>query len=56
MAGRMLVGTPEGIAGQVEEAALAVGLDGVILNFPANGADTGAVEAVGAAVRRVVGA
>jgi F420-dependent oxidoreductase-like protein len=52
---RMLIGTPEAIAGEVEEVALAKGLDGVILNFPANGADAGAVAATGVAVRKVLG-
>jgi len=55
LAARMLVGTPESIAEQVLDAAIAPGLDGVILNFPANSADADALSAVGAAVRRVVG-
>ena len=53
---RMLVGTPESIAEEVADAAIAKGLDGVILNFPANGADADAVAAAGSAVRSAVAA
>jgi len=52
---RLLVGTPETIAQEVLDAAVAPGLDGVILNFPMHSADADAVAAVGAAVRKVVG-
>jgi F420-dependent oxidoreductase-like protein len=52
---RILVGTPETIAEQVLDAAVAPGLDGIILNFPANGADVDAVGAVGTSVRKAVG-
>jgi F420-dependent oxidoreductase-like protein len=48
---RIMVGTPEEIAASVQEA-IAPGLDGVILNFPGNGADAEAVAATGSAVRR----
>ena len=51
---RILIGTPEAIAAEVEEAALAVGLDGVILNFPANGADADAIGAAGSRAAHVV--
>jgi F420-dependent oxidoreductase-like protein len=48
--GRVIAGTPEEIAASVLDA-IALGLDGVILNFPANGADAGAVAAAGEAIR-----
>jgi len=51
---RILIGTPESIAQEVLDVAIAPGLDGVILNFPANGADADAVAAVGAAVRAAI--
>ena len=50
MLGRVIAGTPEEIAASVLDA-IALGLDGVILNFPANGADAGAVAAAGEAIR-----
>jgi len=53
---RILIGTPEAIAAEIEEAALAAGLDGVILNFPANGADADAIGAAGAVLRTSLGA
>jgi len=52
---RALVGTPEAIAQEILDVAIAPGLDGVILNFPAHSADADAVAAVGAAVRKAVG-
>ena len=48
--GRVIAGTPEEIAASVVDV-IALGLDGVILNFPANGADAGAVAAAGEAIR-----
>jgi alkanesulfonate monooxygenase SsuD/methylene tetrahydromethanopterin reductase-like flavin-dependent oxidoreductase (luciferase family) len=53
---RILIGTPEAIAAEIQEAALAPGLDGVILNFPANGADVDAIGAAGAALSTALGA
>jgi len=53
---RILIGTPESIAQDVHDVAIAPGLDGVILNFPANSADADAVAAVGAAVRAAISA
>ena len=53
LAARLLVGTPEQIAEQVADA-LTLGLDGVILNFPANGADADAVAAAGRAISAAV--
>jgi len=53
---RILIGTPEAIAAEIHEAALAPGLDGVILNFPANGADAEAIGAAGAVLSKSLGA
>jgi len=53
---RILIGTPEAIAAEIHEAALAPGLDGVILNFPANGADAEAIVAAGAVLSKSLGA
>ncbi|HEY2430709.1 MAG TPA: LLM class F420-dependent oxidoreductase [Acidimicrobiales bacterium] len=50
LAARVLVGTPEQLAEAVLEV-MGAGLDGVILNFPANGADAAAVAAAGEAIR-----
>jgi len=52
---RLLVGTPEHVAEELVEAAIAPGLDGAILNFPANADDTDAVAAAGAAIRGALG-
>jgi alkanesulfonate monooxygenase SsuD/methylene tetrahydromethanopterin reductase-like flavin-dependent oxidoreductase (luciferase family) len=50
MSARILVGSPEELAAEVE-GIVATGLDGIILNFPANGADADAVAAAGRAIR-----
>jgi len=52
---RILVGTPEEVTAEIHEAAIAPGMDGVILNFPANADDTAAVAAAGRAVRASLG-
>jgi alkanesulfonate monooxygenase SsuD/methylene tetrahydromethanopterin reductase-like flavin-dependent oxidoreductase (luciferase family) len=44
MGARLLVGTPEELAEKVA-SVLSVGLDGVVLNFPANGADPASTQA-----------
>jgi len=51
LSARILVGTPDEIAESVM-AAMAGGLDGIILNFPANGADADAVCSAGRAIRK----
>jgi F420-dependent oxidoreductase-like protein len=48
---RFLIGTPQDIADQVVAATIVQGLDGVILNFPADGHDPDTVAATGAVVR-----
>jgi F420-dependent oxidoreductase-like protein len=48
---RILIGTPDELAAEIMETAIAPGLDGVILNFPGNGADADAVSAAGRAIR-----
>ena len=53
---RILIGTPDELAAEIQEAAIAPGLDGVILNFPGNGADADAVAAAGVAIRASLGA
>jgi len=53
---RILIGTPEQLAAEIQEAAIAPGLDGVILNFPANGAEADAIGAAGAVLRKSLGA
>jgi F420-dependent oxidoreductase-like protein len=53
MGARLLVGTPEELAEKVA-SVLSVGLDGVVLNFPANGADADAVAAAGRAIRAAI--
>src|SRR5947209_3011351 len=47
---RLIIGTPESLAEQVQEI-IALGLDGIILNFPANGSDAEAIAAAGTAIR-----
>jgi len=51
---RILIGTPESIAAEIQEAALAPGLDGVILNFPGNGADADAIHAAGVVLSKAL--
>ena len=51
---RMLVGTPEELGAQVAEV-LALGMDGVVINFPGNGADADAVAAAGRGIRAAIG-
>jgi len=51
---RILIGTPESVAAEIQEAALAPGLDGVILNFPANGADADAIHAAGVVLSKAL--
>ncbi|MHB8467466.1 MAG: LLM class F420-dependent oxidoreductase [Acidimicrobiales bacterium] len=50
LSARLLIGTPEQVAEMVVEA-VGLGLDGVVLNFPGNGADADIVGATGRAVR-----
>jgi F420-dependent oxidoreductase-like protein len=52
MSRRFVLGTPEQAAEQVAEI-LSVGLDGIILNFPANGADPEPVAATGRAITKL---
>jgi len=52
---RVFMGTPDAIAQQVLDTAIAPGLDGVILNFPMHSADADAIASVGDAVRKAVG-
>jgi F420-dependent oxidoreductase-like protein len=51
---RMLIGTPEQLGEQVAEV-LALGMDGVVINFPGNGADADAVAAAGRGILAAVG-
>jgi alkanesulfonate monooxygenase SsuD/methylene tetrahydromethanopterin reductase-like flavin-dependent oxidoreductase (luciferase family) len=50
MSARILVGSPEELAAEIN-GIMAAGLDGIILNFPGNGADADAVAAAGRAIR-----
>ena len=50
---RMMVGSPEQLAEQVA-SLLGLGLDGVILNFPANGADADAIASAGRAISAAI--
>ena len=52
---RLVVGTPASVADQIA-SIIAVGLDGVILNFPANGSDADAIGEAGRAIRATLGA
>ena len=54
LSARIMVGTPGELAASVAEV-LESGLDGIILNFPANGADADAISAAGEAIRRTIG-
>jgi alkanesulfonate monooxygenase SsuD/methylene tetrahydromethanopterin reductase-like flavin-dependent oxidoreductase (luciferase family) len=54
VASRMLIGTPEQVAAQVAEI-VGVGLDGIIVNLPANGADADVVAATGRAISAALG-
>lgn len=53
MRGRMVVGTPDGIAEAVAANVVGAGIDGVIINLP--GYVPGSITAVGKALREVVG-
>jgi F420-dependent oxidoreductase-like protein len=50
---RLFVGTPAQVAAEVAEV-VALGLDGIILNFPANGTDVDMVAETGTAVRAAI--
>ncbi len=53
MESRMFVGTPDDVAGLVQERILDRGVDGVIVNLIANGHEPGAVELAGTTLRRL---
>lgn len=52
---RQFVGTPDEVAGQIQERVLAHGIDGIVFNMIANGHEPGIVEAAGKAIGPLVG-
>lgn len=54
LSARLLVGTPEIVASKIQQIAIAQGLDGVILNFPANGHDLDMITHSGPVLRKAV--
>jgi len=52
---RILIGTPETVADEVQSIVSGSGLDGIILNFPGNGADAELVASAGKTIRAALG-